>query len=392
MKTTLSTIIILSSFTALTFAKSKGAGQMGEQRDCAEIQAKVDAAAAKGGGKVLIEAGTYVCQEPIIIQNDNIELVGATSGTPPTSGLNNIGALNLVKIKVADGRNCPAIVIGSPDTLEKRDAQGRFLDFYTPKQVKNVKVRNLNVDGNKDKQTEECWEGKKFGGCTQGTGKNAIRNNGITIRGAEDIEVSEVVLNNNRSGGMVTEKHCKRLKVTRMKSEGNFFDGFAGYQTEDSEFNDSELKNNLGAGASLDIYFSKNKFNNVTFQHNAHQGVFARSLDSLTFENSRIQDNGYQGLFFAPSEVGPCPTKMVLRNTVISGSGRVDPKLGQGLRLADPSCTQNCLENVEFKNNLGGDVSWASRGSRPGSDEVDPKTLECQNGKDVPKTDIESKH
>ena len=339
-------------------------------KDCSVIQNKIDAAAKQGGGKVVIEAGNYLCKEPIIIQSDNIELVGQTSSTPPNSGTKDIGAFNLVNIKIADARNIPAIVIGSIDT--KWDPVKK--DFFTPKTVRNVSVKNLTIDGNKDKQSQECWEGQLHGGC-QGEVKAAIRNNGLTIRGAEDVSVSEVVLNNNRSGGMVTEKHCKNLKVSRMKASDNFFDGFAGYQTEGSTIADSELTKNHGAGASLDINFSKNKFQNVTFANNAHQGVFARSLDHLTFENSRIQDNGFQGLFFAPSESGPCPTHMVLRDTIISGSGRNNANLGQGLRLASEGCTDNCLDHVQFSNNVGGDLSWVGHGP---NDIADPKKIACR--------------
>ncbi len=366
----------LGFLAACASTPSGGRMPAAAERDCREIQGRIDAAAAQGGGVVKVAAGTYVCEEPILLQSDNLSLIGETSQTPPTSGRENIGAYNLVTIKVADAKNIPAIVIGSIET--NWDESRR--DFHTPYIVRNIVVRNFNVDGNKATQSDECWDGHLLGGC-QGRGKAAIRNNGITIRGAEDVTVSEVVLDNTRSGGMVTEKHCKRLKVSRMSAANNYFDGFAGYQTEDSEFVDSIMTNNRGAGLSLDIYFSKNLFKNVDLVKNDHQGVFARSLDSLTFDDVRIVDNGYQGLFFAPSEVGPCPTKMVLRNSVISGSGAMNASLGHGLRLAHPSCVDTCLDNVRMGGNKAGDVSWADKGTGPHRDVFDPAALRCQKSK-----------
>jgi hypothetical protein len=316
-----------------------------------------------------------------------------------------------VNIKIADNANIPAFIIGSPDTVRGKlenyipDIKTHPVpgwepnkeDSFTPKRVKNVKLRNFSVDGNTDKQffdpargdAGECWDDPKtpeVDNC-KADGKAAIRNNGITIRGADDIEISDVVLDKNRSGGLVTEKYCRRLKVTRMKASNNFFDGFAGYQTVDSVFQDSVWAYNRGAGASLDIDFSHNTFRNIEFRNNKHQGIFARNLNNLKVENSKLVGNGYQGVFLAADGKFPCPSYVSFHNTEISGSGSEDRSQGVGIRLNDNECPNNCIgSGVTFgarNANPAGDISWSGKVPgdiiREGTPEYE--AMKCRDGK-----------
>ncbi len=280
--------------------------------DCRQIQSLIDNAKTSSSQvTITVPAGDYTCQEPIFIERDNINLVGAGK----------------VKIKLADNANAPVMVIGSRHTKWMKDPKTGREDFFTVtadgssqiKTVRNVRVSGFDIDGNKDNQSYECWTpnaktpprkpGEAISNATcDGTGPSAIRNNGITIRGAEDIQVSDVILNNNASGGMVTEKHVARLRVQRMKASHNWFDGFAGYQTENSSIEDSELTRNQGAGASLDLNFNNNTFLRTNLSDNAHQGVFARELSGNKWIDSEISCNGYQGVFLASSHAGQVET------------------------------------------------------------------------------------
>lgn len=279
--------------------------------DCRQIQNLIDnAKSSTSQVTITVPPGDYTCQEPIFIERDNINLVGAG-----------------VKIKLADNANAPVMVIGSRHTQWMKDPATGREDFFTVaaegstqiKTVRNVRVSGFDIDGNKDNQSYECWtpnattpprkpnEAISNSTC-DGTGPSAIRNNGITIRGAQNIQVSDVILNNNASGGMVTEKHVSDLRVQRMKASQNWFDGFAGYQTENSSIEDSELTNNLGAGASLDLNFNNNTFLRTKLSDNAHQGVFARELSGNKWIDSDISCNGYQGVFLASSHAGQIET------------------------------------------------------------------------------------
>jgi hypothetical protein len=268
--------------------------------DCARIQELIDAAPA-GKAVVRVPAGDYVCQGPIIIQRSDISVEGAG-----------------VNLKLADNANAPVMIIGSPHTKYIKHPVTGKEDFYTVaapgssqiKTVRNVQVSGFRIDGNKDKQNFECWTpnstapirspGEGISNKTCGDdGPSALRNNGLTLRGVEDVLISDLVLDNNTSGGVVTEKHIKRMSAKGIKARNNYFDGFAGYQTEDSVIEDSEFTNNAGAGASLDLFFNNNTFRRTKFNDNGHQGVFARELTGNTWIDSEISCNGFHGVFLA---------------------------------------------------------------------------------------------
>jgi hypothetical protein len=220
--------------------------------------------------------------------------------------------------------------------------------------VKNVSVSHLNVDGNKAHQTMECWGGP----CDSG-GTSFVRNNGITIRGAEHVKVQEVDLHDTRSGGMVTEKHCDDLQVRRMKSTKNFFDGLAGYETENSDFSDLDLSNNNGAAVSIDIRFNKNTIRDSKFSGNRDVGIFARDLHGNTFKNIDIENSGNHGIFLAqanPEDVATCANDNVFEGLTIRGSR------GSALRLNDKTCTGNLVRDSVFADNRDGGLSVAEGG------------------------------
>ncbi|MEZ0392256.1 MAG: right-handed parallel beta-helix repeat-containing protein [Pseudobdellovibrionaceae bacterium] len=321
-------------------------------QDCQVIQNLINKAAQKKSAEpveVRVPEGDYLCKKPIIINQSNLKIIGANQN---------------VRLKIADKKNIPAIIIGS----EKTQWDAKANDFVTPYRVHHVEVDGFKVDGNKENQSDECWNGhlqkskkdKTPRGCTD-TGESAIRNNGITIRGADHIRVANVVLNNTRSGGLVTEKNCHDLVIENMTAENNFFDGFAGYQTVNSVIRKSRLSNNNGAGASLDIDYSHNRFEDVDFVNNAHQGIFARGLQGLTCDHCTIDGSGQQGIFLANSSVKPCPSEVRILNSTIKGSGRLKKDEGHGIRLNDLDCEDTCVRNTNFSKNIAGDVSIAGK-------------------------------
>ncbi len=321
--------------------------------DCDVIQNKIKEVASKGGGIVKVAAGDYVCRTPIIIDTDNIQLIGESAGPVTSTGRSKIGELNQVRLKLADNVNSPVLIIGSPNSK---------VNDIPAKIVRNIKVQNLDIDGNRanqsTEQASECWEGLiNKQGC-QDAGRASVRNNCITIRGAEDIEVSEVRLSNARSGGIVTEKYCRRLTISRIISTKNFFDGFAGYRTEASVIRDSILDENEGAGASLDLEFNYNRFINVSFSKNKHQGVFARFLHGVDFERSGFIDNGYQGLFLANNGTpGYCANNIRVLGGTIQGSGALQKGLAQGIRINNDDCRGSCVYKTKFSKNNLADIS-----------------------------------
>ncbi|MBF0315450.1 MAG: right-handed parallel beta-helix repeat-containing protein [Oligoflexia bacterium] len=231
------------------------------------------------GGEVIVPAGTYNCTSSIVIDRDNVTIKGAGE--------------DKVTIRLADYVHQPLMIIGDRTTIQ--DEAGNYV---TGKPVKNVTVSGITLDGNKANHdvTKECGEGS----CDGDAG--AIRNNGITIRGASNVLIENVTTHDMISGGLVTEKYCDHLTVRNFNSYGNYFDGFAGYETKESLFENLDLHHNNGAGISIDINFNNNVIKDSHLHHNKDVGIFARQLHGNKFVKVDILNNGNHGVFMAKSE------------------------------------------------------------------------------------------
>jgi hypothetical protein len=206
------------------------------------------------------------------------------------------------------------------------------------------------IDGNKIGQTLECWGGT----CDTG-GLTVIRNNGITLRGVTDVLIEGVAVYRARSGGLVTEKGCRRITVRDFSSSENYFDGIAAYETENSLFSDLHLYNNPFAGMSLDIHFNNNIVNNAIMTNNGKQGIFMRDSRDNLFSNISIRESGEQGIFLAQVDTDP--------NTPAAGNTFkglvVTNSASAGMRVNNPSCVDNMVVGAQFIGN-GECISEAS--------------------------------
>ena len=206
----------------------------------------------------------------------------------------------------------------------------------------NISISDLTIDGNKAGQTNECW-----GGACDTGGLTYIRNNGITVRGASDVQIERVSVFRAKSGGLVTEKGCQRLTVRDFTSAENTFDGIAAYETENSLFSGLHLYENPFAGISLDIRFNNNIITNAILTNNGKQGIFMRDSRDNLFTEIQIRGSGEQGLFLA--QVDTDATKPAAGNTFI---GLVVSDLAQaGMRVNDLSCVNNLVVGSQFINN-----------------------------------------
>jgi polygalacturonase len=283
-------------------------------KTCDAIQKTINKLPAIGG-EVFVPAGIYTCNSPIILDRDNIIVRGE-------------GAATL--LRVADKANIPVFVMGQ--TLRVPDTIRRY-----------IQVKNLMIDGNRITQTSECMGGP----CSD---QFPLRNNGITIRRCEDCVVDNVTVYGAISGGLVTELGCQRLMIRDYTSYDNEYDGFAGYETENSTFSGINLYNNKGAGISADIHFDNNKFSDVTITNTQTVGIFMRDSSNNSFTNVHIRNTKQHGIFLA--QVDDDITKPAAGNTfnslVISGSG------GYGILISDASCTNNLFVASQFIDNKAG--------------------------------------
>jgi len=295
-------------------------GVTGEQ-----IQQALDALPERGG-VVVLPPETITIRRPLVLCRDSQTLSG--SGTTTL-------------LQLADDANCPVIIMGEP--------------VDNPRQtVKNLRVSDLAIDGNRSHQQRELWK-------LEGEGSQ-IRNNGITVQGVTDSTIVNVTSARCRSGGLVTTRDVRRLTVRGLDAFDNEFDGLACYQTEDCLFTDLYLHDNPGAGISLDLAFNHNVISNAVLNAN-DLGVFMRASRNNQFCNVSIHNSHHFGVFMAHAETqtaqgwGPAPktecTKNSFTNLIAVNCG------GAAFRINNNSCTNNVITHATFEGNLKGGLSLA---------------------------------
>lgn len=290
--------------------------------NCPGIQQAIDALPA-AGGEVQLRAQTYVCSDPIVVARDGVTLRGSGAATV---------------LRLADGANAPVLVLGSRDTIPATT-------------YRNIAVFNLTIDGNRLNQTFECFHGP----CSA---TNALRNNAISLRRVEDVTVDNVAVKSARSGGLVTELGVRRVRVHQFASSDNFFDGLAGYQTEDSVFDHLFLYDNASAGFSFDIAFNNNLLSNVVIENCGKVGIFMRDAKDNVFHGLQVRKSKEHGIFLA--QVDTDATKPAAGNTFAAVV--VADSAGAGIRVNDLSCINNSVIGAQLIGNAGGGLSEAKAG------------------------------
>jgi hypothetical protein len=292
-----------------------------------EIQKALDSL-PKSGGEVVLAAGIFEVTQPIVLQRDNQTLRGAGAATV---------------LRLADGANCPVIILGEPLNHPRHT-------------VSHLRVAELVIDGNRIHQQQECWRSSGEG--------SQIRNNGITLQTVSDSTVEHVTSLRCRSGGLVTTHVVRRLTVRDFTAFDNQFDGLACYQTEESLFTQLYLHDNPGAGISLDLAFNHNVISNAVLTAN-NLGIFMRASRNNQFLNVTIRDSRQYGVFMAQAEtltaLGCVPVPLtecadnLFNNLITTNCG------GAAFHVNNASCTNNIISCARFEDNRQGDRSLGSR-------------------------------
>jgi hypothetical protein len=286
----------------------------------------------KSGGEVVLAAGIFEVAQPIILQRDSQSLRGAGAATI---------------LRLADGANCPVIILGEPLN-------------HPHHMISHLRVSELSIDGNRLHQQQERW--RRPGESSQ------IRNNGITVQTVSDSTVEHVTSSRCRSGGLVTSHIVRRLTVRDFRSFDNQFDGLACYQTEESLFTQLDLHDNPGAGISLDLAFNHNVISNAVLTAN-NLGIFMRASRNDQFLNVTIRDSRQYGVFIAQAETrtalgwGLAPRTECaenLFNNLITTNCR-----GASFHVNNASCTNNIISCARFDGNHQGDLALGSRNAPP---------------------------
>ncbi len=303
-----------------------------ERGDDTDISAAIAGLPAEGGVVVLGPA-LFPVSKAIVIDRGGVDLRG-------------IGPETILRL--TDGAECSVIVVGSTETPVARI-------------TRNVSVAYLVIDGNRGAQKFECG-----GGLCDTGGATFIRNNGITVRGAEDIRLENLETHNCRSGGVVLEKHCRRVNITGLESYNNEYDGLAAYETEDCVFTQLRLHTNRSAGLSVDWEFNRNVVCDSTFTRNGSQGVFMRDSNESVFRNLYLRDNGEQGLFVGETREIADSASQRNRFDRLTITGNKT----EGIRVNDASCTGNVISGSRVAGNTRENVSLAAGGLLLGAEAV----------------------
>jgi parallel beta-helix repeat protein len=279
------------------------------------------------GGEVDLSAGQYLIRKPVILRNDHQTLRGCGAATV---------------LYLADNANCPVVVLGSPLAPAK-----------VP--VKDVRLADLFIDGNRKNQQKEVWRV-----LSDGAG---VYNNGVDVWGVDGAKVENVVCCRCRSGGMVSSAQTRRLIVRDYTAFDNQFDGLACYLTEASDFSRLNLHDNLSAGISLDLSFNHNVIRDSVLTGN-DLGIFMRQSRNNVFAGLTIQKSRHHGVFMAQTFVEtaagwqPCLGSECSGNTfnnlVVTHCG------GKGFLVNDVTCTNNVICGGQFADDAQGDLAQAA--------------------------------
>jgi hypothetical protein len=271
------------------------------------------------GGEVVLPAGTFRVNEPIVLRHDHQTLRGA--------GFSSV-------LQLADNANCPVVILGSP--IQAR-AQA----------TSDIHLTDLLIDGNRTKQTSEFWKSARDG--------SYINNNGVAIWDVTDASVERVVCCHCRSGGLVMAE-ARRIGIHDFSAFDNEYDGLACYSTEDCKFSDLSLRDNLAAGLSLDLSFNHNVIACATMSGN-DLGVFMRDSRNNLFQSVTIDRSHRYGVFMAQTaEPGPDGWRLVpgtectdntFNSPVITNCG------SYGILINNASCTNNVVHDAQYANNAG---------------------------------------
>lgn len=234
-------------------------------RDFKRVQALMNESGAESV-HVTIAPGEYKLRRSFHIMRSNVTIEGGEG----------------VLLQLAKRAQTPVIAVGTQSSYPEDSEK-----------ISNIRISDLKIDGNKEYQKSEYDQTLPW-----------IRNNGIDVRLVDGLTVERVTSNSNRSGGLVISWRCRDVLVRDCVFEDNFFDGVAYYDSSNVRTVDCVMKQNHGAGVSLDNAFVDSLFIRCKILGNRDVGVFARHSERLVFYECEIVDSGNWAVFLAHDEKG----------------------------------------------------------------------------------------
>ena len=297
--------------------------------------AKAVATLPDEGGTVYVRAssGCYVIDEAIHIDRSNISLIGEQGAS----------------LCLADNVRQPVVLIGSA-----------ALDVQPDMHIFNIRVSGFTIDGNRRGQG-------KGEDAEDARGRPHLKNNAISVHGAQRVYLDDLVLQNARSGGVVISQKSRTIFINNVVLSANHFDGIAidgGHEVFLSNFK-AEL--NIASGVSIDTGSSEIYMTNGLLQKNGHNGVFIRHTKSASFQGLDIKDNCHHGVFASHSDdgthiiPGSSVTELSFDHLSLLRSGKAGFYYGSNSSTPKDSA-HNVLANARIGGNVDGPLAGDNQG------------------------------
>jgi S-formylglutathione hydrolase FrmB len=217
------------------------------------------------GGTVFVRArkACYVIKESIHMNRSNLSLIGEQGAT----------------LCLADGIRQPVVLVGSaaPSVPESDH-------------VHNIRIADLTIDGNRMNQGRDARS-------EDARGRPHLKNNAVSVHGAQNVYLDRVTLRSARSGGLVVSQRSRGIYATSLVVVDNHFDGIAVDGGHEVLITNFKAEGNLASGLSIDTGSSELQFSNGLVVRNGDNGIFIRDTKEATFRGLAIRDNCRHGVF-----------------------------------------------------------------------------------------------
>ncbi|MGB9626678.1 MAG: right-handed parallel beta-helix repeat-containing protein [Phycisphaerae bacterium] len=239
------------------------------------------------------------------------------------------GAGDQTVIQLATGVHDPVFVLGEPVP-------------YAPTIThRNITLRKMRIRGYRFPNPQPGDE------LSSVAGREHLRNNGVTVRQAENCLLEDLTIESTASGGVMLERTCKNIRLHNITSFGHRYDGVAwDGDVQACRIEDCTLRDNGAAGISFDIGPADNAVTNCQIYGNATVGIFIRDSRRNTFTNCVIRGNQQDGVFIADGDrTGASATDNVFEDNQYLDNGR------NGIWQAGQRSVNNTVRGGTFRGN-----------------------------------------
>jgi len=311
---------------AIDYGGQNNAGGVDGTNASVVIQSAINALSS--GGKVFIKEGTYLLSTPIVIEKSDITLVGESWATI---------------LKVADGANCDAIVVGK-------------YGYPFPTYYRNT-IANLGIDGNKANQAAAAT---LHGIVVYRNDYTVVEN--CYIHDVDGTGIRFYATNRCIMRGNLVKDTTKYCYILENNAEYNVIEGNRGftstnwenmllYGTDTGGVKYNTVVGNILDGAGYDTLTLANNsdFNTIIgniIRNGSLRGIYLHlTSDGNVISNNIVENNNQHGIRLAGC------SNNIITNNVILNNGQVAANLYDGINLVDEN-TNYCLNNIISNNRI----------------------------------------